>query len=148
MRTAFITIAALLAATSASAFRLSPAPVATTFLTTSVYAMPGQTLTCYPQWSVQVQADGKAKVKSVIERSGNATCRAIEYTGLPWLLKAYDAHGVVTAVAFTSPTLGSCGPIPIDLTAGAKWKGQSYPEKSCQVSLALKPQTRLAIVRR
>ena len=147
MKTLLITAAALLAATSASAFRLSPAPVATTFTTTSTYAMPGQTITCYPQWAVQVNANGKARVKSVIERSNDPTCRAIEYTGLPWPMKAYAAHDAVTVVEFTSPTLGSCGPVPIDLAVGVRWKGQSYPEKACQVTLVLKPQTQLAIVR-
>ena len=134
-------------ASSADAFKFSPAPTRFTATGPASATLNGATLSGTGTFRGNVNTRGKGKITKV-RFCGTGGCTLVGATGLPWTMTATGATTATIAnVTFTSPA-GNCGPANLLVTVSGGVIGYNGAFDQCSnVSLSLTVKPAISIVR-
>ena len=139
-------MAALGFASSADAFKLSPAPTRFTATGPASATLNGATLSGTGTFKGAVNKVGKGKI-SRVRFCGAGGCTVVGAAGLPWAMKATGSTTATIAnVTFTSPG-GNCGPANLHVTVSGGVIGYNGAFDQCSnVSLSFTTKPAISIV--
>jgi hypothetical protein len=143
---AAVGLAALSFASSADAFKFSPAPTRLVAKGPASATLNGHTVSGTGTFKGSVGKTGRGKIASVVF-CGKDGCGVVGASGLPWKMKATSASTATIAnVTFTSAA-GNCGPANLNVTvSGGVISYNGAFDQCSQVVLTLTTTPSISIV--